>query len=306
MSAGRDAERVEQLMSSFAAAGPLVQNRVEELVSLVVELHGAGLERLLEIADESGALTDGVLDRIADDEQVSALLLLHGLHPDDVHTRIERALDRVRPYMGSHGGDVSLVEVDGGLVRLRMLGNCQGCPSSNATLELAVEGAVRAAAPEIEDIECDATAEEEPGPALISSESLFSRVRADQGGDEAAGRSEPASTWQTLDLDDLAPGTVRAMTVGGAGVVVCRVGTDTYAYRDRCARCRQGLEGAGLQRIVGSPSGGVAMVCPHCRAHFDVRRAGAEVAEADTHLEPLPLLDDGGLWEIALPREVPA
>ena len=95
MSAGQDAERVEQLMSSFAAAGPLVQNRVEELVSLVVELHGAGLERLLEIADESGALTDGVLDRIADDEQVSALLLLHGLHPDDVHTRIERALSLI-------------------------------------------------------------------------------------------------------------------------------------------------------------------------------------------------------------------
>ena len=73
---------------------------------------------------------------------------MHGLHPDDVETRVARALDGVRPYLGSHGGDVELVGLtDDGVVRLRMLGSCDGCPSSSVTLTLAVETAIRDAAP---------------------------------------------------------------------------------------------------------------------------------------------------------------
>ena len=79
-----------------------------------------------------------------------SLLVVHGLHPDDVGTRVERALDGVRPYLGSHGGDVELLGVtDDGVVRLRLLGSCDGCPSSSVTLTLAVENAIQEAAPEV-------------------------------------------------------------------------------------------------------------------------------------------------------------
>ena len=67
--------------------------------------------------------------------------------------RVSDALDSVRPYLGSHGGDVSLLGVDDGVVRLQFQGSCKSCPSSAVTLELAVEDAVRAAAPEISSIE---------------------------------------------------------------------------------------------------------------------------------------------------------
>ncbi len=81
---------------------------------------------------------------------------MHGLHPYPVETRVEAALARVRPYLGSHGGDVELLGVDeAGVVRLRLLGSCDGCPSSAVTLQLAVEGAVEDAAPEIRGIEVE-------------------------------------------------------------------------------------------------------------------------------------------------------
>ena len=76
----------------------------EELVRLVVDLYGAGLERLLEIVYDAAGSTTELLGRLAADDLVASLLLVHGLHPDDVGDRVERALDDVRPYLGSHGG----------------------------------------------------------------------------------------------------------------------------------------------------------------------------------------------------------
>ena len=67
---------------------------------------------------------------MTDDELVSHLLLLHGLHPVSLGDRVLDALDEVRPYLESHGGDVELVGMEGPVVRLRMQGSCSGCPSS--------------------------------------------------------------------------------------------------------------------------------------------------------------------------------
>jgi len=139
-------ERIELLLEASAAAGPVARERAEELVRLVVELYGAGLERVLELVHEAGALDDDLAEALAGDELVSSLLVVHGLHPYAVRERVERALEGVRPYLGSHGGDVRLLEVtDDGVVRLQLLGSCDGCASSSATLELAVDGAIRAA-----------------------------------------------------------------------------------------------------------------------------------------------------------------
>jgi Fe-S cluster biogenesis protein NfuA len=143
-------ERIEVLLEAASAGGRVARERAEELVRLVVDLYGAGLERLLEIVHEAGRLDDDLLDRLAADDLVAGLLAVHGLHPDDVVTRVARALESVRPYLGSHGGDVELVGLtDDGSVTLRMLGSCDGCPSSAVTLTLAVETAIRDAAPEV-------------------------------------------------------------------------------------------------------------------------------------------------------------
>lgn len=293
-------ERIESLLASFAGNVLPVQERAEELVRLVSELHGAGLRRVLEIVDDAGLLGPELLDQLAGDDLVASLLIVHGLHPDGVETRVRRALDEVRPYLGSHGGDVELLDVtEAGVVRLRLVGSCQSCPSSPVTLKLAVEGAIEAAAPEVTAIECDEAPAAAGAATLIPVESLMMRTRAPEpiAGEQAGG-------WHAVELTGLRSGEVRRVTVSGADMVLCRVGSATYAYRDRCPACSSSLAGASLQRAPGAPIGSAVLTCPGCGGHYDVQRAGAGLDRSDAHLEPLPLLERDGLVEVALPGAV--
>jgi Fe-S cluster biogenesis protein NfuA len=90
---------------------------------------------------------------------VAHLLLLHDLHPISLETRVAGALDGVRPYLRSHGGNVQLLGVDAGVVRLRLEGSCNGCPSSAVTLKLAIEEALQKAAPDLLGIEAEGAVE---------------------------------------------------------------------------------------------------------------------------------------------------
>jgi Fe-S cluster biogenesis protein NfuA len=151
--------RIEELLGRIRSAGdPGTAETAEEVVRLVVELYGAGLERAVELAGPE------VTERLAGDELVASLLVLHGLHPKDTETRVVEALDKVRPYLGSHAGGVELLGVDlEGVVRLRLEGSCDGCPSSTMTVKLAIERAIEEAAPEVTAVEVEnLTREREP------------------------------------------------------------------------------------------------------------------------------------------------
>lgn len=302
-------ERIDSLIAASAAGGVVARERSEELVRLVTDFYGAGLERLLDLVHEHGRLDDETLAAFAADDLVAGVLLVHGLHPYSVATRVENALESVRPYLGSHGGDVELLGVtDEGAVRLRLLGSCDGCPSSSATLALAVRGAVEAAAPEITTIEVEDAGETAAGAAgpLVPVDSLFSRLHETGHG---ADPGDAGATWEPVPaLLALESGGVERFTVAGLPVVACRIGPDLFAFRDRCARCERPMEGATLARRLGGDSGDGVLSCPACRAHYDVRRAGACLdAEADgAHLDPLPLLADGASASVAVPSPVPA
>src|SRR4051794_5650024 len=285
-------ERIDALLDASGAAGDprgaAARDRAEELVRLTADLYGAGLERLLDILYDAGHLDDQVLAALAADELVGGLLLVHGLHPYDVSVRVEQALEDVRPYLGSHGGDVELLEVtEDGTERLRLLGSCDGCPSSAVTLKLAVEGAIEAAAPEVVAIEGE-EAVAQPGTAgVIPVASL--RTRLDRAPD---GRS---AAWEPLpQLADLPSGAVATVEVAASSVVVARLGGDLFAYLDGCARCGAPLGDAMLAPRPPAVAGDVAsepvLRCAGCQAHFDVRRAGACVDDETLHLTPVPLL----------------
>jgi Fe-S cluster biogenesis protein NfuA len=175
--------RIDALIGASASAGPVARERAEELVRVVADLYGAGLERLLELLHERGVLTDEVVDAVAGDDLVAGLLLVHGLHPYDAETRIERAL----AALGAPGVDVELIEVTaGGVARLRLPG---GCRSSSATRERAVAEAIEAVAPEITGIE---VVEESPAaPAVIPVSALFSRLADTAGAAEASAAVAP-------------------------------------------------------------------------------------------------------------------
>ena len=95
---------------------------------------------------------------------MASLLLVQGLHPESIDNRVEAALVSVRPFLAQHGGDVELLGIDDerGAVKLRLLGSCDGCPSSASTLQGAVEAAIIEAAPEIVQIVV-----EEPDPPAV-------------------------------------------------------------------------------------------------------------------------------------------
>src|ERR1700730_13691897 len=137
---------------------------VEELLSTVLDLHGEALSRMLTALGPRGEpAADRLRRAMAADELIRGVLLLHGLHPIDLRTRVEGALESVRPYMRSHGGGVELLGVSGDVVRIRLEGHCKGCPSSAMTLKLAVEKAIFEAAPDVAAIDVDAP--EEPATA---------------------------------------------------------------------------------------------------------------------------------------------
>jgi Fe-S cluster biogenesis protein NfuA len=126
-----------------------------EAVALLTEVYGEALARMV---DRMAAGDPEAIRSLAADELLGHLLILHGLHPASVEERVTQALEEVRPYVRSHGGDVELVAVEGSVARVRLTGSCQGCPSSSATLELAVKQAVLAAVAEISDVISDAVA----------------------------------------------------------------------------------------------------------------------------------------------------
>ena len=262
--------RIEELIGQIRSAGDdATAERAEEVVRLVVELYGAGLERTVELAGPQA------LERFVEDDLVASLLVLHGLHPQDTETRVVEALDQVRPYLGSHAGGVELLGVDpAGVVHLRLEGSCDGCPSSTMTVKLAIERAIEEAAPEVTAVEVENLTREKE-PQLLQIQPLRRQ-------------------WEVVDgLQGLEPGRLTAVEVAGAGVVVCSVGGELYAYRDRCPACGTGL--AGLADLEAG-----VLACGSCRQRFDVRLAGRGVDQPELHLVPLPLLAGDGQVRLAV------
>ncbi len=275
-------DRIEELLNQLErSVDERAWENVQDVVSLVTELYGGGLARILELAGEDTALRE----RLADDDLVASLLVLHDLHPLDLEDRVRRALDSVRPYLGSHGGDVEVLGIDGdsGVVTLRMLGSCDGCASSSVTLELAVQAAIEEAAPEITRIDVDGAAVADAGAAGGMGAIPVTLGR----------KPEHAAPMAPIyGLRALAPGRVGPLEIEGTKLIVCRVGTQLYAYRSSCPMCANALDTAAVD--------GPVLRCGVCAAAYDLPRAGRSLDGNATHLDPLPLIEEGGEVRIAV------
>ena len=159
----RQAAHIEKLVQEIAEFPDLHERTVaQELVQALLDMYGEGLERLLEITMETEASGIELIDTFAEDGLLSSLFLLHGLHPLDIETRVMQALDEVRPYLKSHGGNVEFVKVEAGIAYLRLEGSCHGCSGSTTTLKLAIEEAIYKAAPDLDGLEVEGVTEPPP------------------------------------------------------------------------------------------------------------------------------------------------
>ncbi|MER5470767.1 NifU family protein [Streptomyces sp. NPDC002685] len=294
-------ERIGALLDELAQqAGPEARDTADELVRCLMEFYGEGLARTVRLLRSAPDGTDPLAVLTAD-ELVSDLLILHDLHPEDTATRVGRALDKVRPYLGSHAGDVEVAGLDmeaadGPTLRLRLRGSCDGCPSSTQTVRWTIEEAVARIAPEVAHIEVEGMAEENAQPALLQ----ILPHRPDDAPGEAAvpaasERPGDPARWYTLGpralpLGDRATGVTE---VAGRTLLIVRLPGQLYAYRDRCPVCGSSLAPAVLD--------GELLRCAGCAAAFDVHRAGRGER---AHLEPVPLLEEDGSVRVALPGEL--
>ncbi|MDX3850113.1 NifU family protein [Streptomyces sp. AK02-01A] len=291
-------ERITALLDELGrSTGPAGRDLADELVRSIVEFYGTGLARVVELLDGAPDGTDP-LELLGADELVGGLLVLHDLHPEDTMTRVGRALDEVRPYLGSHAGDVDVAgivpdeEADGAggqILRLRLRGSCDGCPSSAQTVRWTIEEAVARRAPEISRVEVEGVAEEKPGPKLLQ---IMSRPPDDATGARPAGPAEDApAEWHPLPaFSSLADGESTVCEVAGTPLVLVRLPGDLYAYRDHCPACAGRLGAAAVD--------GGRLRCPSCAAEYDIRGAG----QGDRgRLGPVPLLEENGSVRVALP-----
>ncbi|MGH3809297.1 MAG: NifU family protein [Pseudonocardiaceae bacterium] len=286
-------EKVEALLAEFASTSdPATAGRAEELVGLLVEFYGAGLARILELLGEQ-AVTPLLTDKM-----VAGLLVLHDLHPQTTEERVLAALERVRPYLGSHSGDVEYLGLDpDGTVRLRLAGSCDGCPSSALTVKMAIEKGIEDVAPEVTKVEVEGVA---PDPASRLSAAPAEGHTLLPLSQVSREPELPEATWvQVEGIGNLGQGQVVPMLVAGTAAVVCNVAGSLYAYADRCPLCGSGLTGAELV--------GALLACPRCAQRYDVVRAGRGWSGAketvSAHLDPLPLLAESGGVRIAVPAQ---
>jgi Fe-S cluster biogenesis protein NfuA len=165
--------RIEELVHEIETL-PDAKSRetAAEMVQLLMEFYGQGLARMLAIA---GSAEAPVVDSYGQDPLVSQILMLHGLHPVDLPARIEKALEKVRPLLHSHGGDVELLGIENGLVRLRLEGSCHGCPSSTMTLKNAIQEAIYEFAPDVGGLDVAGLAGPSPPAGFVPLEAVALR-----------------------------------------------------------------------------------------------------------------------------------
>jgi Fe-S cluster biogenesis protein NfuA/nitrite reductase/ring-hydroxylating ferredoxin subunit len=296
--------RVQELQVALdRAPESALRGVAEELVGAVVGLYGGGLERIMATV-AAGPAGIELTEALSADPLVAALLFIHDLHPVPLEERVQAALDSVRPYMASHGGDVELLGVQDGVAHIHLRGSCSDCSASAVTLELAIKEALDSFAPDLEGLEVEGVAPLTVGgpglPMLTGARPAgieLPMVMAGPAGgpvDGAPARPRPAAWAELTAAQQPAPGGLLGTRIGDVELLVANVEGTLLAYRDVCAGCWAEIHGGRL-------SDG-ALTCPHCQRAYLLTRAGRSLGDENLQLEPVPLLIEAGCVRVALPR----
>jgi Fe-S cluster biogenesis protein NfuA len=143
-------QRIGDLVQDIEAiADPALRANTKELVQSLMDLHGAAIERAMEILADAGEPGMNLIDKLGRDPLVSSLLVLYGLHPEELETRVLEAVDRVKPSLRKQGCEVEVLGLSEGVLRLRVQTGEHTCGSTARTVQSTLEGAIYDAAPDI-------------------------------------------------------------------------------------------------------------------------------------------------------------
>lgn len=154
------AARIETLIQEVAAfPEPRTRAKMEELLQALLEMYGVGLTRMIEMAAQTEQAGQTLLKLFAEDELISSLLLLHGLHPIGLEERVQGTVEKVQSSVKARGGMLELIRVEKGAAFLRLAGNCQGCGASLQALKQTVEDAIYSAVPDLDELHIEESTE---------------------------------------------------------------------------------------------------------------------------------------------------
>src|SRR6476469_3890476 len=163
-----DIQRIGGLVQEIEAiADPALRAATKDLVQSLMDLHGAALEKALDIVAEAGEPGMSIIDRLGRDALVSSVLILYGLHPEDIETRVMKAVDRVRPQLRKQGCEVELLGMSDGAIRLRVGTASHTCGSTAKTAQATLEGAIYDAAPDMTSLVIEGF-EEKPASGFVA------------------------------------------------------------------------------------------------------------------------------------------
>ena len=271
-------DRIAELVAGFEAeADEDLRTRAFELLRSIDLVHRAGLRRLDELLKAAGLQT-----RAIDDPEVKLLFDLYDLGEGGERQRAEAVLESVAPYIESHGGRLSVMDAEAGVVRVQLCGACSSCQGSTATLRHVVEGALRDGLSDFIRMEVVEAATHEHG--------------SDHGGGsglpagfiplDSLRPAKPRLTWHFVFVASALPiGGLRSVEVENEAILVANVAGEHYAYRDVCPGSPLGMASANVE--------GAILVCPWHGCRFDLR-GGRRVLGEGPGLAVVPIAVDGG------------
>lgn len=269
----RQSEHIQQLIEEIESLpDPKAKRVMQDCIQEMLSFYGKGLDRILNIiSNGNSSAAKDIYNNLIEDTFINGLLLIHDLHPLDLKTRLYKALEKVKPYMDSHGGSVEIVSVENGIAKLKLAGNCKGCPSSSGTLELGIRQAIEEYCPDLLALEVEGVT------AIPDSDKTV-----DKQGD----------IWKVVNgLSKIPNGKMMAVESYGIPLIVSRINKQLYAYRNFCPACERPFTNGGLN--------GNIMACQLGHG-YDVQQAGICTDDDAIHLEPFPLLEENGIVKIAL------
>ncbi len=299
---------------------------VAELDALVGTLEREGDERALMLLELIDAIHRPALALIAAGEtehpMARALLAMYALAPVDDHVQVEEALDEVRDYVEARGGGVAVMEVEDGVVHLRVSGACAGPGEEAVALRTGIEKALRECYEGFREL---VTHEPEPGvqlplaggpgsplplaggtasgsqlPMATREAALGSQLPIVQvggrpatasHGSAAAGLRRPVFA-DVGTVEDVPTGGTLAVLAGDVPVLLLGVSGDVHAFRNGCAVDGLPLEGGRLTDAV--------LVCPWHNCAYDARSGKRLDEPGEPGLRPVPVAVRDGALRVAV------
>ncbi len=265
------AQAVDSARTALADLEEIARLTAEKYAKALEDFHAAGLKQIVRSlkADPRGK---ELLFELVDDPLVHTLFAVLGIIKQPIESRVQQALEQVRPVVQSHGGDVELVRVEAGTAFLRLHGSCNGCSMSAATLREGIEEAIRDRVPEITTVE---EVKDQVVAGFIPVESLMLRR------DDDAWVPGPMLASVTENVP-------AAHTLAEQSILLVLHQGKLFAYRNQCPH-----QGLPLER---GAMDGCMLTCPWHGFRFDVTSGECHTAPQVQLLPYATRIQDGQVW----------